>query len=422
MDLERKATRKNARLGDTLIVSLPKEVSREHHHVMMDRFAQRITFGGRTICNEWEHIDKPDNPHFHVVLIDRDRITGKSVGKFGHSRSYRAKQGLEPNVTEWMRQQWEEVGNEVFSEFGYSLTFDRRSNLERGIEPAGQHRGYDNDNVAVPEPDASELPALDDNEPLSAEEDADNPGDEELAQLDLEQPTELSDTAVRVRLITHTVREQNYLNDAKQRLEAARDRYAYFVRQRDNTQAQAARHEADSAPILQNAYAAEQRLAQHQKANGKLKGMRLAAFGLEFKTSARKQAEGAQAEAVKTQAKAQEVAREKADYEQSIAILSAEATAAEKEAFARAQSLQSIYGDDGDIAKTERVYARTITTAIRGRMKDEKPLTADDVWQAFEDGKLTVEDVHTFALQTGDADLLDRLEESLEYERRDYEV
>ncbi|WP_322884190.1 MobA/MobL family protein [Sinorhizobium medicae] len=415
LELEKLNTRKNARLGDTLIICFPKEVSESHRLLMMERFLSKVTFEGRTYAIAWEHTDKPDNPHFHVVLMDRDRITGKSVGKFGHSRSYRKQHGLEPNVTDWMRMQWEDTGNELFKELGYELAFDRRSNLERGLDAPGEHRGHENDNT----PDLKAEPAVEELEDL-----AERAALEALEALDDDSATEephdgdeamgkvTSDlvgvTPAETIKFLHTQRaELAYIHQAKKSIQEARDRYDWLVSEREKISAEAGDYNQASLPTLISAHVAQERLSEHQTDTGELKGRSFGLFGLTvFRTAARKQAEVAQREARAAQLEANRVEHTRRSYEHKIGQISAQATKAEREAHSHCAVLDRLYGNDQMVKESEEQIGLGISEAV-------VMVTLEQAVMAYGEGEITEDEYRTFLIEGGYEAELEFLEQQL---------
>ncbi|MVO95066.1 MobA/MobL family protein [Rhizobium leguminosarum] len=384
LELEKLGTRKNARLGDSLIVSFPNEVSEPHRLMMMERFLSKITFGGRTYAQAWEHVDKPGNPHFHAVIIDRDRITGKSVGKFGHSRSWRKQHGLEPNVTEWMRKQWEDTGNEFFREHGYALSFDRRSNLERGLDAPGEHRGYSNDNH-LPEVGNKVSDDL-----LPATEDV-REGDTPMLKSDLVGV----DPVGTIKFIHDTKTTLEYLHRSQEAIKDAQERYEYLVSEREKVASEAGKYQEESLPILMDSYRAQERLSEHQTETGQLKGRSIGIFGYTlFRTSARKSAEQAQIEAHNAQLEANRVEYTRKSYEQKVNQLSAQASQEERKAFAYQAELVRMFGEEQEIADAEAMMVSGIREAAL-------VVTVGEAVTAYGEGLITEDEYRTFLLEGG---------------------
>jgi hypothetical protein len=417
LSVEKQSTRKNARLGDTLIVSLPVEVSEPHRKVMMERFISRLTFGGQTFAYGVEHTDHPHNPHFHVVLIDRHQQTGKSVGHFGHSRSYRKKMGLEPNVTEWMRMQWEETGNELFSEFGYDLTFDRRSNLERGLEPPQKHRGHENDNHFV---EAHEIVSPDHigdvTEMVQPQEEAMDDDVLEVPEIDRPHEADISTAAHKIRQVYADTIELNRIRNARTRIKEADRRIEFLRSQKNQTEEQRNNFFDEARDLVQKAEAAQHHLRQLQKENGKLKGIRFGLLGFEYKSPTRVKAELAVLEAARATMEASRVDRIQADYERRIAQLDNEATAAEETALLMRNDLLGVNGSLEDLDQAEALHAADIDRLIKGTEK-EPPIDPEEAGRAWSAGEITDDELRTYCIQSGNQELLAELEEALEEER-----
>lgn len=414
--LEKLHTRKNARLGDTLIVSFPKEVSEPHRLVMMERYLLRLTFGGRTYARAWEHTDKPDNPHFHVVLIDRDRLTGKSIGKFGHSRSYRKKLGLEPNVTEWMRMQWEETGNSVFSDFGYDLSFDRRSNLERGLEPPQKHRGYENDNVPDPVSEKYDIPAPEPSEEeVEPHEEAMDDDVLQAPEIDRPHEADISTAAHKIRQVYKDTLELNHIRNARATIQQAEARLAHLRREKGATEQYRDNYLGEAADIHAKAKAAQDHLAQYQKPGGRLKGFSFSVLGFNYKSSTRERAERAQVEAASAMVEATRAERIKADYERRIEQLENQVGTAEENALLQRNNLLGVNGSLADLDKAEAIHAADIDRHIKGDDK-EPPIDPQEAGRAWEEGEITDDELRTYCIQSGNSELLAELEEALREE------
>ena len=396
MALEKQATRKNARLGDSLIISFPVQVKSEHRQLMMERFLWKVTFEGKTYAQAWEHTDKAHNPHFHVLVVDRDRLTGKSVGKFGHSRSYRAKQGMVPNVTEWFRQQWEETGNELFGELGYDLTFDRRSNLARGLEPAGEHRGPDREDHFV--------------EPTEKVDETVVTEDAETGEADMDEAVSTNalvgvDPAGTIQFLHSQKVDLEYLKRCHTRLKDAEERHAWLTKERERVSAEAGQYIESSHPTLLRASAIEARLARHQNERGELKGLEIRVFGVSlYKTGTRKAAENAALEAHQAGLERQAIEHTRRSYDFEVNRLEQQAIQAERAALAYRNQLETTYGDQKDMQEAEKLLADSINEAAY-------LVTLEQAQAAFEDGGITLEEYRTYLLEAGHEAELQLLDE-----------
>lgn len=85
-------SRANARVVDSIIVNLPRELTGAEHARLLRAFLDRVT-ERRTPYLFVIHTDKPDNPHAHIIIRDADVRTGRRVAglsKAGSSHRLRA--------------------------------------------------------------------------------------------------------------------------------------------------------------------------------------------------------------------------------------------------------------------------------------------------------------------------------------------
>jgi hypothetical protein len=149
---DKTVTRANGRIAEKIQFCHPVQMSEAHRYQATRRFLWRVTFQGRIRAVAFHHDQHTHNPHAHVIIVDSDE-EGNQVGYFGRSGTYRREHSpVKGNPTEWFRRMWEEECNGVLEEYGYEERIDRRTNLERGLQEAQKHRGYDNDNIdPIPE-------------------------------------------------------------------------------------------------------------------------------------------------------------------------------------------------------------------------------------------------------------------------------
>lgn len=386
--------RKNGRVLDKFIISIPHDVSPEHAVTALKRFGFRMG-GGRTPFLFALHGFDTKNHHAHFIFLDRDVDTGKRV--FGTTLR---------NSSASIKIEWETAANQTFAELGYDVRVKVKEGYEEEVA---------NDNSPTYTDASVERGEEEDSLEADATEDA-REGDVDMPVIERERDETVSLAGNDVRLLASTVRELNYLHDAQTRLSEAQARYAELVRQREKAKFEANIHGQQALPVLQNAVMAQQRAEQHTRSNGKLKGVGVSLFGFEIKTPARKAAETAHQEAQRASRVAEHVERTQKSYEHRVSVLSAEATQAETEAFNRERQLVATYGDEREIEAAEKAMENTITKVI----KDVPP---DAAWQAYEDGELTTDELRAYAEQSGNEDLQHRLEESLEEEKEsDYSL
>jgi hypothetical protein len=411
MKLEKLTTRKNGRTGDTMIVSFPKEVEPEHRVLMMERFLSKVTFDGRTYAQAWEHTDHPDNPHFHAVVVDKDRVTNESVGKFGHSRSWRQKNGLEPNVTEWIRKQWEDTGNELFAELGYNLKFDRRNYLERGAPEPGIHRGHANDDhivdvtEKVSEPIRTDAPI--EPQPITGKPD-EAAHEEPMPREDIERPHEadISEAGYRVRQVFRHTQELDYRSEQRSNLKSAYDRMEALAARKDAIYEAKAKQFEEMVRQQGMAMGAKERLSHYQKPNGKFKGISVRLLGVDFTSQKRLQAEQAQREAREREWYAQKARDQQKEYEREIARLTSMMESARKEAEDIQATLYGPTGDELEVERHEKKLRKEIDRLVNG---EDTPSRAE-VWQAWQSGDVTDDELKAYCRHTGDKVMLMELE------------
>jgi MobA/MobL family len=127
--------RKNARVCNKLFIALPRELSHQENIEVMHDLVMYLT-GGRVPYYFSIHDRGRDrqNPHVHIVIIDRDIDTGKRAMLLSDSPRDRQKAGLVPNGVEWMREAWETFGNLALKRAGSDGRIDRRSLVAQGID------------------------------------------------------------------------------------------------------------------------------------------------------------------------------------------------------------------------------------------------------------------------------------------------
>lgn len=367
-------TRKNARIADKVLLSLPVELREEHRHEALRRFLRSITFDGRTRAIAFYHSDHAHNPHAHVILLDRDVQTGQPVALMGANRQNRLKAGLEPNATEWLRKTWETDCNSVFSEFGYSLEVDRRSNFERGIEEAGEHRGWqaENDNAldVVPPhaPISDEKHALQPDSVAEPDEEDVRQGEEEMAYVavDERKPEELS-AAERVYVARMAHQEAKAIQAAIERRNIAVQRYeaARLVAQRA---AEAFSSQGIVTMAAEHAYyQAKQAYEATHTESGRAKGFKLAMFGKTlWQSEANRKAEEAEQSLAGADYKA-EFAKKDLD---ALSAQSQTESRRAQELFDQAekhvQHLQTIYGTDQEAEEALKAHEASVTAYMDG--------------------------------------------------------
>lgn len=140
MDRHEREARKNARLCDKLRIALPRELDHEQRAALVRELMADLT-RGRVAWYAAIHQDGKDrfNPHAHIVVVDRDRETGKRVLCLSDSMRDRQKKGLPgPAAVEWVRERWEHHANRALERAGHAVRIDRRSLAAQGIDREAQ--------------------------------------------------------------------------------------------------------------------------------------------------------------------------------------------------------------------------------------------------------------------------------------------
>lgn len=139
MDTYERDSRKNARLMNKVRIALPRELAHADNVALARAFVADLT-GGRVPSFIAIHDQGKDaqNPHAHIVLIDRDMQTGKRVLMLSDSPRDRRKAGLPANGVEWVRTKWEHHANGALARHGHAGRIDRRSLEAQGIDREAQ--------------------------------------------------------------------------------------------------------------------------------------------------------------------------------------------------------------------------------------------------------------------------------------------
>lgn len=144
---QEKADRKNARVADKMIIAMPRELTTDQQAKLIHGFAEAVTQG----CASWfaaihaKGKDR-DNPHCHLIVRDRDIVTGRRVVMFSAGakeiKDRAAKGEKSPTTLRMIRELWEQHANAAFEAAGRPERIDRRSLKEQGVSREAQvHEG-----------------------------------------------------------------------------------------------------------------------------------------------------------------------------------------------------------------------------------------------------------------------------------------
>lgn len=148
--------RANARVCDTFIVALPRELSKEQRIELVRDWCEDATKGKAAWFAAIHDKGKDEaNPHAHIIIRDRDyskeyasekqrpRVMGTSTGKKEIESALRRGVEPPPRVTTYeLRASWAEHTNRALERAGVKQRVDPRSYKEQGIDKqAGVHEG-----------------------------------------------------------------------------------------------------------------------------------------------------------------------------------------------------------------------------------------------------------------------------------------
>jgi hypothetical protein len=131
LDEQEQGDRKNARVIDKLMLALPLELTPEEHQDLVRAFVAELG-RGRVPWLAAMHDRGRDrrNPHAHVIIRDRDRLTGKRVAGLSERGS-----------TDRARAVWEQCVNRALEAQGRPERVSRLSLAAQGIQrPPERHR------------------------------------------------------------------------------------------------------------------------------------------------------------------------------------------------------------------------------------------------------------------------------------------
>lgn len=134
-------SRSNARVVDTLIVNLPRELTPAEHANLLRDYLDAVTLG-RAPYVFVMHTDKPDNPHAHIIIRDADIDTGRRVAglsKIGSSHRLRAL--------------WEAMCNRALRDHGIAISrWGQNSEQHRDLNRQLQTQSKSQEPAAETEP------------------------------------------------------------------------------------------------------------------------------------------------------------------------------------------------------------------------------------------------------------------------------
>lgn len=146
----------DARICDTFIMALPRELTREQHAELIRDWCETVTQGKAAYFAAIHDKNKDaDNPHAHILLRDRDysqegvaekkrpRVIGTTTSKKEIEDAQKRGWRVPPRATTWdLRVGWADASNRALERAGLSVRIDPRSLKDQGIDREPQiHEG-----------------------------------------------------------------------------------------------------------------------------------------------------------------------------------------------------------------------------------------------------------------------------------------
>lgn len=144
---QERADRKNARVADKMIIALPRELDASQQAQLIHGFAEALTEGKASWFAAIHAKGKDrENPHCHLIVRDRDIVTGRRVVMFSAGakeiKQRAAKGEKSPTTLRMIRELWERHANAALEAAGSLERIDRRTLREQGVGREAQvHEG-----------------------------------------------------------------------------------------------------------------------------------------------------------------------------------------------------------------------------------------------------------------------------------------
>lgn len=363
-EYEESVTRKNARLIDKIVINLDARMDSEARDEAVRSFLISLTRGQARARADF-HLGDGHNPHVHIVYIDKSVHDGKKVQYLSDSPRDRSKKGLEANGTEWLRKTWEKDCNAVLKAHGYDFRIDRRSRLERGLEPPKEHVEW-----RATESPEKPLAAEDNDMATSAEEDS------MLIEREGEHPSHVHvkdalEYDMERQFLHHVQGQTKHYEEAKAQAEADHARLSELAREHRKS-AMAAERLADMT--------AEQ-LKDYTRPSGKIRGFEL--FGWKSPKRARGEELRSEKAVHSSRAVYEQLNAVDAEYSAAIAEKSAREAALSAEAHQREldASVRS-FGDKTTLDTADKILQGSIENSL-------SKVSLQSIYADFENGELT---------------------------------
>ncbi|WP_424632060.1 MobA/MobL family protein [Bradyrhizobium sp. SYSU BS000235] len=423
-EYEESVTRKNARLADKIVINLDNRMDAEAMDDALRAFAITLTKGAARIRID-VHLNDPNNPHAHVLFIDKSVYDGSRVQRLSDSPRDRAKAGLEPNGTQWLRDTWEKECNSVLDAHGYDFRLDMRSRLDRGLDKAKEHVEW----RASQSPEET-IEAVEETATVAQERFVSTLEEQYLAKLSAYEQAHLEDAAIEREFYETTaqrVEDALEYHAEYQRLKAIQANIAHYKAVAETARADAGQLRKHATAVQLEAieaeksvYYASEAFDQHKTSSGRLKGFELSLFGYEImKSPARHRALGAQQQLAARQYDYEVKLKDYRDAEDRHTIRENEAREAEiKHEFNAREVLTYIeqtYGKDKTLHDAEYLHVRSVSKALEG-------VDPQEVFAEYEIGAITREQAVEALALLGATYLIDRVEERHRVELEQWET
>lgn len=361
--------RKNGRVCDKFIIPLPKEMTAEQAEHLLTSFMKEVSYGKApwlATLQDWG----TNNPHAHVIFVDRDD-EGKRV--FGTSKK---------GSTERLKAIWENTHNAHMEAHGINMFIQFGPKQEL---PEPTHEPYFDDPLRPVIP-VDEEDDISDSEPPAEE-----------AALD------------KIRFALNYHRELHTLRTARQTLY---DLQLLSEEARERLQQATALATAKANQALEAEYQAEDATTRYQgylRPDGSHKGFELKLFGKSLITSPKRKAalealdDKERAEYTAQQAKLQAISAEEAKRAQEQAIKVYDDQMARLDQFTRA------YGEPEDLDTAEAVMEKQRAQALEG-------LSLNDIQELYQNGELNEEEYLDTLRVMGYGEIADEYEQGQQIE------
>lgn len=325
--------RANGRVVDKFIIAIPREFTQEQARQVLYRYGHRLGQGKApfAFAFHWEE----NNPHAHMIFIDRDPETGKRVAMTS-----------DRNSTQRLKLEWEDEVNTLFHELGREERIDFVANQQKKLEQ-------------------SESELTDPEEAM-----ADEP--------DMEVVFERQD---RVKQAVEFYEELKNLQHVKARLETTTEQLNVAVTQLEKSQGNYAAAIAQHSVCEQRLNAMKTELSRYQKANGSLRGFNI----LGWKTPTRRAGEEAKNAVTTAEHHLEFAERDMVEAEKEMSFWQSSresATLTKETAENEVNQITSVYGEKTTLDEAENL----ITFNMHANMQD---VTPKDLLQMVQDGILS---------------------------------